>query len=81
MFTTKGLLAKSIVGFGFSKLSEGGICPCCSASAVLIRLTTPAAVSRCPMFDFTEPIRQKPFLSVERRKASVRAAISIGSPM
>ena len=32
------------------------------------------------MFDFTEPMRQKPFLSVECLNAWVSASISIGSP-
>ena len=53
---------------------------CVSASAVLIKPATPAAASKCPMFVLTDPIAQKPDLSVSCRYALVRAAISIGSP-
>ena len=58
--TRNGLVSKSIAGFGLSKPRLGGICRCCSASAALIRLATPAAVSRWPMLVLTEPMRQKP---------------------
>jgi hypothetical protein len=78
--TRNGLFSKSMAGFGASKLRLGGIWPWCSASVVLIRLATPAAVSRWPMLVFTLPMRAKPLASVVRRKASVRAATSMGSP-
>ena len=78
--TKNGLLAKSISGFGASKCRLGGIWRCRSATTVLIRLATPAAVSRWPMFVLTEPIAQKPLRSVPWRKACVSAATSIGSP-
>ena len=78
--TRNGLVSKSIAGFGLSKPRLGGICRCWSASAALIRLATPAAVSRWPMLVLTEPIRQKPRASVVSRNAAVSAATSIGSP-
>ena len=53
---------------------------CFSAKTVLIKPATPAAASRCPIFVFTEPIAQNPFLLVLLRKALVNAVISIGSP-
>jgi hypothetical protein len=56
--TKKGPAAKSIFGFGSSNRMLGGISSCWSASTVLIRPVTPAARSRWPKFDFTEPIGQ-----------------------
>ena len=78
--TRNGLASKSIAGFGRSKPRLGGIWRWWSASAALIRLATPAAVSRWPMLVLTEPMRQKPRASVVSRNAAVRAATSIGSP-
>ena len=80
VLTKKGLLAKSMFGFSFSKCRLGGSCLCLSVCTVLIKPATPAAASRCPMFVLTEPMAQKLFLSVLRRKACVSAAISTGSP-
>src|SRR4029450_6837691 len=80
VFTTKGLLAKSILGLGCSKCRLGGIFLFSSARTVLMRPATPAASSRGPKFVFTEPMAQKPFVRVLARKTRVRAAISIGSP-
>ena len=51
------------------------------ASTVLMKPATPAAVSRCPILVFKEPMPQKAFLAVRVRKAWVNAAISIGSPI
>ena len=76
----RGSFAKSILGFGRSKCRLGGICPCFSASTVLARAATPAARSRWPKLVLTEPMAQKPLRSVPRRKARVRASISMGSP-
>jgi len=78
--TRKGLLSKSMVGFGFSNERLGGTTPCFTISVALMRLATPAAVSRWPMFVFTEPTRQYCFFFVDCAKACVSAAISIGSP-
>nr|WP_037908411.1 hypothetical protein [Actinacidiphila yeochonensis] len=51
----------------------------CSASAVLISPVTPAAASRWPTLDFTDPIRR---LRPAGRSPSTlpSAATSIGSP-
>ena len=58
----------------------GGIFACSSAIVALINHATPAAVSGWPMFDFTEPMRQKPRSFVDVRKACVSTSTSIGSP-
>ncbi|CAM4176439.1 hypothetical protein COSO111634_34430 [Corallococcus soli] len=58
VFTKKGLRAKSISGLGCSKWRLGGTSAWCSASAALMRPAMPAAVSRCPMFVFTDPSAQ-----------------------
>ena len=58
VLTKNGLLSKSHPGFGRSKCRLGGICLFLSASTVLMRPATPAAVSRWPMLDFTEPSAQ-----------------------
>src|SRR6201999_1353795 len=48
--------SQGIAGFGVSHCKAAGINPCRRVSAALITPTTPAAPSRWPMFDFTEPI-------------------------
>ncbi len=65
--TKNGLAAKSICGLGLSKCSAAGSTPCSSASAVLISPATPAAASRWPTLDFTEPSAQKPAAACARR--------------
>ncbi len=79
-WTRNGLAAKSIVGLGATKLIDGGSVRVCSASAVLIRLDAPAAITMWPTLLLSEPIAQKPRSAVWRRKARVRPSISIGSP-
>ena len=79
--TKKGLLAKSICRFGQRKFTDAGMRRCSSARMVLISpAATPAAVSRWPMFPFTDPMAQNPFRPVYARKALCSAAISMGSP-
>ncbi len=46
-------------GLGAWKCRLGGSWRCFRAKAVFIKLATPEAVSRCPMFVFTEPIAQR----------------------
>ena len=59
-----GLRSRSSCGLGVRKFTSGGISRCLSASTALIRPATPAAASRCPIFAFSEPIRQKPISGV-----------------
>jgi hypothetical protein len=56
--TTNGLAAKSIFGLGVTKLIDGGSVRVCSASAVLIRLDAPAAITMWPTLLLSEPIAQ-----------------------
>ena len=79
-FTKKGLPAKSIIEFGFSKWRLAGICLFSRASVALIRPATPAAASKWPRFDLSEPIAQKFLRCVVARNALVSALISMGSP-
>lgn len=68
-------------GFGSRKCRLGGTLPCLTISTDLMNPATPAAESRCPMFDFSEPIAHRcPPLAPSARKASASAVISIGSP-
>src|SRR5581483_6832619 len=61
VLTKKGLLAKSILGFGSVKCKLGGNTLCLRARIVFIKPAIPAAASKCPMFVFTEPMAQNFF--------------------
>ncbi len=80
VWTRNGVLAKSILGDGCVTLIDGGSVRRCSASAVLIRLAAPAAITMWPTLLLSEPIAQNPRSAVWRRNARVRPSISIGSP-
>ena len=67
-------------GFGVAQCNDGGTCACFNASTVLINPHTPAAESKCPTFDFTDPIAQDAAGNLCDENASDSAAISIGSP-
>ena len=71
---------KSILGVGAVKLIDGGSVLRDSASAVLIRLAAPAAITMWPTLLLSEPIAQKLRSWVWRANARVRPSISIGSP-
>src|SRR5690606_3944635 len=58
VLTQNGLCAKSIFGFGVSKLTTGKICRYLRERTDFIKPATPAAASRCPKFDFIEPMPQ-----------------------
>ena len=62
--TRNGLDAKSMLGLAAVKLIVGGSVRVCSASAVLIRLLAPAAITMCPTLLLSEPMAQKPRSSV-----------------
>ena len=81
VLTKKGLLGKSILGFGSLKWRLAGNLRCFRQRAVLIRLAAPEAMSVCPMLLFTEPMAQYCFKSVCCRKVSDSEATSMGSPM
>src|SRR5262249_6258934 len=79
-FTPNPVFSKSICGFNPSACSEGTISSCSICNNTFVSPAIPAADSQCPMFDFTDPIRQYPLSWVCCRKALLSAAISIGSP-
>ena len=54
--------------------------PCCIKRITLISPARPAAPSRCPIFDFTEPRRQTLDTSVLCENARFSAVNSTGSP-
>ena len=67
-----------------SRARSGGSarsCRCSSDSTALIRLATPAADSRCPRFDFTEPIAHAVPAARPSLITAPSAAASIGSPI
>ncbi|AIB15566.1 hypothetical protein ABAZ39_27240 (plasmid) [Azospirillum argentinense] len=70
----------SIFGFRVSACSVGTSSPCRICSSTLVSPAMPAADSRWPMLDLTDPMAQKPVSPVKPRQARVSAAISIGSP-
>ena len=74
------MFVKFIFSFGLLKFNVLGMILYFRAREVLIRLVTPAAISVCPIFVFTEPIGQNCFLLVYFLKARVSASTSIGSP-
>ena len=55
--TRNGDFAKSIFGFNLVECSEGTMRRCFNCSRILVRPAMPAADSRWPMLDFTEPMR------------------------
>ncbi len=69
-----------MAGLGRSKFTVGTMVRSRNISADLMTPATPAAASRCPTFDFTDPMAQNPLRSVFRRNASVSADTSTGSP-
>ena len=74
-----GLSAKTIFLFSTSLCRLAGSVWCCIDSSTLISPATPAAASRWPMFDLTEPTLQ-PCRVAASPKASASPRISIGSP-
>lgn len=59
----------------------GGILPLSSAKATLIMLARPEAVSQCPTFVFTDPIRRGCSGDLFSRKTEAIALASMGSPV
>jgi len=55
----RGVSAIRISGLSWRRLRCGGISPCSSARAALIRPAMPAAASRWPMLVLTDPIQQR----------------------
>ncbi len=80
VLTLKGPAAKSMAGLGVVWLTVGTSVRCFIISTVLITPATPAAASRWPMLDFTEPMAQYPVSGPESRNARVSAETSTGSP-
>src|SRR5262249_38490676 len=80
VFTKKELLAKSICGLACVKLMLGGINLFLRARTVLIKPATPAAASRLPTFDFSDPIAQVFSTLLLAPKAFASAATSMESP-
>ena len=75
----RGVPPSSKAGLGRSKWSVLGISPCSMASTHLISPARPAAASRWPRFDFTDPTRQ-PGCGSPSANAPARASSSMGSP-
>jgi hypothetical protein len=78
--TSIGSRSQAMCGFGSAKCRIGATSPCCSVSTSLIRPATPAADSRCPMFDLAEPISRRDRSSRPAPSAAPSAWASIGSP-
>ena len=71
---------KRDVRIGYLVGPLAGISPRCTASTALINPATPAADSRWPRFDFTDPIRSGASTGRPRPSTVPRARASIGSP-
>src|SRR5207248_9842641 len=54
--TTNGVPSSASAGLSASACSEGTNPPCRSCSSTLVSPAIPAALSQCPMLDFTDPI-------------------------
>src|SRR5215831_3608107 len=78
--TKKGEEEKLHWGLGVAKCRLGGSCRWRSACTVLISPATPAAASRWPILDLTEPMAQVCKVEAWEPKTRERAAISQGSP-
>ncbi len=83
--TSKGVVAKSMPGLRRAAFSEGTSVRWRSWNSTLVRPATPAADSRWPMLDFTEPTATvgpsaRSVASMRPPKASTSPAISTGSP-
>lgn len=71
--------SQSMLRFAGSQWRVGTKVWCCICSTHFTTPTAPAAASRCPMLDFTEPIAQLPG-TMSGPKARSSPSISIGSP-
>ncbi|PZT70901.1 hypothetical protein DN402_06305 [Streptomyces sp. SW4] len=79
--TANGTRSKSISGLAGVACSDGTRVRCRSWSSTLASATAPAADSRWPTLDFTEPMGSSPGpLTPSRANAVARPRISMGSP-
>jgi hypothetical protein len=78
--TWNGPRSKSMSGLGSRKFRLGTSSPCRSCNTALTNDATPAALSRCPMLDFTELSRTGASRSAPSPNTLASAATSIGSP-
>ena len=67
-------------GFSSSTCSEGTRVRCRICSNTFVTLATPAALSRWPMFDLTDPMVRRTEAAGASAKALRNPSISIGSP-
>ncbi len=72
--------SNGIPGLGCSKCRLGGMTPCRIMSATLISEATPAAASRWPMLDLTEPTMHGRAAGRSAETTAPSARSSIGSP-
>ena len=79
--TLKGLSASLIFGPALEKLAVGGRVLFWKASRVFISPAEPAAVSKCPTLDLTEPRAHCPALQPRSPQSVLRLSTSIGSPV
>src|SRR3989338_6687802 len=78
--TLKGLPESFTLGPGFEKLAVGGRLLFWKESRTFIIPAAPAAVSRWPIFDFTEPSAHWPALQPRSPQRVFRLSTSTGSP-
>jgi hypothetical protein len=78
--TRTGIRAQGMCGLGVSKCRCGGIAFARIARMTLMTLVTPAAVARCPVLVFTEPISNGSSAGRFFPSAAASAWTSIGSP-
>ncbi|CAM3186820.1 hypothetical protein COSO111634_05265 [Corallococcus soli] len=78
--TTKGVPSKRRCGLSVSACSDGTSLRCRIWSTTLVSAAMPAAASRCPMFDFTEPMAHVDWDALATPNARLRPASSMGSP-
>ena len=79
-WSAKGVAARSRLGLTVSACRVGANMPWRICRITLVSPAMPAAASRCPMADFTDPSAQKPVSAVSGAKAWVRPSTSMGSP-
>lgn len=79
--TVKPHSFQGILLFGNLKSWFGRMNPRSSISAALITAATPDAASRCPMLDFTEPMKSGSRAVRVEERAAWMAPASVGSPI
>ncbi|MMZ59894.1 hypothetical protein D1872_219550 [compost metagenome] len=79
-WTTNGVCSKGMFGFSSWACRLGTSVRFFICRTIFPIPAMPAAASKCPMLDFTEPTAQNPLSAVSFLKAWVRPVTSMGSP-